>query len=105
MVSRLAQISVIFWSALSLNIADIFLKNSQKILSVPFATAAVIYLAVLYPAWWVLRQADFAMVLWTWAAIAVVIAAATSVLYYHEPMTIRRVLACAAALLAILLEK
>ncbi len=98
------ELAIIAVCAFALNCADIMLKSSS-VFSAPFAAATAIYIATVWPAWYVLHHAQFGHVLWLWAAIAVIIAAMTAVFWYHEPMTLRRWAACGFALLAIGLEK
>jgi hypothetical protein len=98
------SVLLIIFGAFVLNTADVFLKESSRLLSIQFAAATLLYGLTLFIARIALRSANFASVLWIWAASAVIMALITSVFYYHDPISRKQVAAFIFAILAIICE-
>lgn len=84
--------------AICLGLADMFMKSGRWLIG------SVLYLISAIPAYMAFQSPSYRWIFNVWAAAAVIFTVGVSVGYYHEPMTLRKYLASALILGAMLLE-
>ena len=84
--------------AICLGIADMLMKSGRWLLG------SALYLVSAIPAYMAFQSPSYRWIFNVWAAAAVIFTVGISVGYYHEPMTLRKYVASALILTAMLLE-
>ena len=95
---------VVFWVAIG-TWADTLLKQSMFLASWRFVVGATVYSSCSLLAFWTYRVQGFGWVVLFWNSLSLAVSLLLSVIMFGEPFTLRRRLAAALILAAILLTE
>ena len=95
---------VIFWVAVA-TWADALLKSTGRLGTMQFVTGACVYFCCAFLAFWTYRLQSFGWVVLLWNSMSLALSLVLSVTMFGEPFTIRRRIAAAFVLAAILLAE
>lgn len=104
MTSLLAIALIVVWVGIA-TYGDTLFKSSTSLDSGRFVAASACYLATSFFAFWTFKLQQWGWIILLWNSLSLALSLALSVMVFGEPFTIRRRLAAAFVLAAILLTE